>query len=145
MRLFIAQGFGIGRIPIAPGTFGSALGLLWFWLLLAPGNVRVLLFGTVIGLTASEWLSGIAETMLGQKDPGSVVLDEITAMPVCFFSWLGIWLWKTGALPSPGQLVAKGNWFITLEPFSNAAATSNGSLLGSVAPLGASGARLEPA
>jgi phosphatidylglycerophosphatase A len=117
VRLFIAQGFGIGRIPIAPGTFGSALGLLWLGLLLTPGKLWVLLFGTVIGLTVSVWLSGIAETILGQKDPGSVVLDEITAMPVCFFSWLGIWCWENGMLPSPVQLVTSGNWLITLGIF----------------------------
>src|SRR5436853_4309261 len=30
IRLFVAQGFGLGWIPFAPGTFGSFLGLLWF-------------------------------------------------------------------------------------------------------------------
>src|SRR5262245_58534765 len=29
--LFIAQGFGIGKIRIAPGTFGSLAGLVWFF------------------------------------------------------------------------------------------------------------------
>ena len=29
----VAQGFGIGRVPFAPGTFGSLLGLLWCVLL----------------------------------------------------------------------------------------------------------------
>lgn len=32
--LFLAQGFGTGRIPFAPGTFGTATGFLWIWLLL---------------------------------------------------------------------------------------------------------------
>ena len=39
MTLWIAQGFGIGRIPVAPGTFGSLLGLVWFGLLLMTGNL----------------------------------------------------------------------------------------------------------
>ena len=28
--LWLAQGFGVGRIPFAPGTFGSLVGLVWF-------------------------------------------------------------------------------------------------------------------
>lgn len=82
--LFIAQGFGVGRIPFAPGTFGSVLGLGWFALLLATGNVWLFALGTLLGLAASVWFCGKAEKILGQTDPGSVVLDEIAAMPVCF-------------------------------------------------------------
>ena len=115
--LFIAQGFGLGKLPFAPGTFGSVLGLIWFWVLLAPGRLWVLVAGTVVGLALSVWLSGVGERMLGQKDPGSVILDEITAMPVCFFSWIGIWLSETGALPSPEQFVARGNGWATLGIF----------------------------
>jgi phosphatidylglycerophosphatase A len=115
--LFIAQGFGLGRVAVAPGTFGSVLGLVWFWVLLQPGRLWVLVAGTVAGLGLSVWLCGVAEKTLGQKDPGSVVLDEITAIPVCFFSWTAIWLAQTGRLPSPGQLLAQGHWLITLAIF----------------------------
>ena len=112
--LFIAQGFGVGRIPFAPGTFGSFLGIGWFALLLVTANIWALLAGTIVGIGLSVWLCGAAEKKLGQKDPGSVVLDEITAMPVCFFSWTVIWLWRTGTLPGAGQLVSGHNWMITL-------------------------------
>lgn len=82
--LFVAQGFGVGRIPFAPGTFGSVVGLGWFALLLATGNIWLFALGTILGLLASVWFCGKAEKILGQTDPGSVVLDEIAAMPVCF-------------------------------------------------------------
>jgi phosphatidylglycerophosphatase A len=82
--LFIAQGFGVGRIPFAPGTFGSVVGLGWFALLLVPGNLFVFIAGTILGLAASVWFCGEGEKILGQTDPGSIVLDEIAAMPVCF-------------------------------------------------------------
>ena len=39
MKLWIAQGFGVGRIPMAPGTFGSVAGVLWFGLLLGTANL----------------------------------------------------------------------------------------------------------
>ena len=101
VKLWLAQGFGVGRIPVAPGTFGSVLGLLWFTLLLLSGSWWCLLGGGVAGLGLSVWLCGAAEKILGQTDPGSVVLDEIAAMPVCFFAWLGILLWHKHLLLTP--------------------------------------------
>ena len=75
LALWIAQGFGIGRIPVAPGTFGSIPGLLWFILLLRTGNLWLFLAGIIAGALLSVWLCGISEKVLGRKDPGSVVLD----------------------------------------------------------------------
>jgi phosphatidylglycerophosphatase A len=86
--LWVAQGFGSGRIPLAPGTFGSLVGLLWFFLLLQTGNLWLYLLGTVMGLGLSVWVCGEAERILHQTDPGSIVLDEITAMPLCFVVWI---------------------------------------------------------
>ena len=85
--LWLAQGFGVGRIPFAPGTFGSLLGLAWFALLLWPRNLWIFLGGAGLGVAISIWLCGEGERILGRKDPGSVVMDEIAAMPFCFL-WL---------------------------------------------------------
>jgi phosphatidylglycerophosphatase A len=90
MKLWIAQGFGVGRIPIAPGTFGSVLGLGWLALLLGAHNWPLFVIGNVAAIALSVWLCGDAERTLRQKDPGSVVLDEIVAMPLCFAGWLAI-------------------------------------------------------
>jgi phosphatidylglycerophosphatase A len=86
--LCVAQGFYIGRIPTAPGTFGSLLGLGWFAILAATGSWWCYAAGCVGGFFCSVWLCGKAEQLLQDKDPGSVVLDEITAMPVCFAGWI---------------------------------------------------------
>src|SRR6266850_2755453 len=118
LALWLAQGFGIGRIPVAPGTFGSAVGLLWFALLLLAGNFQVFLFGTLIGLALSVWLCGVGEKVLQQKDPGSVVMDEIAAMPVCFAGWIAFVVRKTGALPGPEFFFSKENWLATLGIFA---------------------------
>ena len=99
MKLWIAQGFGIGRVPFAPGTFGSLLGMLWFGLLLMTGSLWLFIGGTVAGIAVSVWLCDVAEKALGETDPGSVVLDEITAVPVCFLAWVTIVLCKTGSCP----------------------------------------------
>ena len=117
MKLWIAQGFGIGRIPVAPGTFGSLMGVLWFGLLLATGSFWLFTAGTLAGIALSVWLCGAAEKRLGQTDPGSVVLDEIAALPVSFFAWVTIVLWQTGSLPSFTYFFSATTWLLTLGVF----------------------------
>src|SRR5678816_2997612 len=46
--LWVAQGFGAGRIPFAPGTFGSLVGILWFYLLLRTGNFWIYAAGPFV-------------------------------------------------------------------------------------------------
>jgi phosphatidylglycerophosphatase A len=118
IALWIAQGFGVGRVPVAPGTFGSVLGLAWFALLLASGRFWVLAFGCAVGTALSVWLCGVAERMLGRKDPGSVVLDEIAAVPVCFLGWVGLVVWKTGSMPPLDYLLLSNNWLLTIWVFA---------------------------
>jgi phosphatidylglycerophosphatase A len=115
--LWIAQGFGIGRIPFAPGTFGSVVGLFWFGLLLATGHLWSYMLGTVAALGISVWLCGYAEKALRQKDPGSVVMDEITAMPVCFSSWIGMCMARTGAFPTLDSLCSGANIWLPVTVF----------------------------
>ena len=115
--LWVAQGFGIGRIPVAPGTFGALLGLGWFGALLLAGNFWFYLAGTVFGIASSVWLGGAAERILRQHDPPSVVVDEIAAMPVCFLAWVASdWLRK-GHFPEPGHLFSAQNWRLILIIF----------------------------
>lgn len=116
LLLWLAQGFGIGRIRRAPGTFGSALGLLWFALLLASHQLWLILAGSAVGLALSVWLCGAGEKILGRRDPGSVVMDEITAIPVCFITWLLLARAQTGALPGVNYFVS--HWPGTLGVFA---------------------------
>jgi phosphatidylglycerophosphatase A len=110
VKLWVAQGFGVGRIPVAPGTFGSVVGLLWFGLLLMPGSLWLFLAGTIAAIALSVWLCDEAEQVLGQKDPGSVVLDEIAAMPVCFLGWVAFLSWRTGSLPGVNYFLSAHVW-----------------------------------
>ena len=112
--LWIAQGFGVGRISFAPGTFGSLLGLLWFVVLLLPGNFWVYLGGMVTGMSLSVRLCGAAKKILNQPDPGCVVLDEIIAVPICFGAWVGAFLFKNGAMPPPEYFFSRDTWLLTL-------------------------------
>jgi phosphatidylglycerophosphatase A len=114
LSLWLAQGFDIGRIPVAPGTFGSLLGVLWFAFLLVPGSLVLFVLGTIIGLAASVKYCGEAERILGEQDPGSVVLDEIAAIPICFAPWVLIEWWRLGAMPGTEVFLAGNGWWKTL-------------------------------
>jgi len=116
--LWIAQGLGVGRIPFAPGTFGSVVGLLWFAALLLPGNPWLGLGGMLAGLFLSVWLCGAAERILGRTDPGSVVLDEIVAVPLCFAVSVGEYVWRHGVLPAPGYFFSRVGWPLTVAVFA---------------------------
>lgn len=103
--LWVAQGFGLGRIPFAPGTFGSLAGLLWLLLLLKTDNLWLVIAGIILGLALSVWLCSGAERILHLKDPSSIVFDEIAAVPICFLPWLiAIWC-RTTHLPPPEQFL----------------------------------------
>ena len=79
--LFLATAGPIGHAPFAPGTFGSLLGLAaGYGLSLLPNGVALIL--TVCLLLLSVWAAGTAEKILRQKDPGSIVIDEVAGMAV---------------------------------------------------------------
>ena len=118
LLLWLAQGFGIGRIPVAPGTFGSVVGLAWFAVLLLTGNIWLFLFGCLIGVVLSIWFCGAGEKILKARDPGSIVFDEIAAIPICFLGWIAVHLSKTGAFPTPGYFFSKHNILPTLGVFA---------------------------
>jgi phosphatidylglycerophosphatase A len=97
--VWVAEGFGVGRFPYAPGTVGSFLGLIWFALLVLTGSLAGFVVGLTVGLVASVILCGVAERITGRKDPESVVLDEIAALPICFVPWLLMERSRLGQMP----------------------------------------------
>ena len=91
IALAIATVFGVGRVPVAPGTFGSAAGLL-LWAALS-GSIAAQ--GAVISMVfvAGSWSGGVTERHYGATDPGAVVIDEVLGMLITLFfnpvSWTG--------------------------------------------------------
>jgi phosphatidylglycerophosphatase A len=79
--LFLAQGFGSGLAPVAPGTFGTLPGVV-LALALLPTPLPVYIGITVLLLAVGIPLCGEAAIALGRKDPPSVVWDEIVGMLV---------------------------------------------------------------
>jgi len=76
---WLATGFGSGYAPIAPGTAGSAVGLLLFWPLARiswPAQVACCVALFLLGTAAS----GRVALEVGHKDPGLIVVDEVVGM-----------------------------------------------------------------
>jgi phosphatidylglycerophosphatase A len=115
--VWIAQGFGVGRIPAAPGTFGSLVGLLWFAVLVTPASFGFYLAGAALGVAFSIWICGQAELILKAKDPQSVVLDEIVAKPICFLGWIALLYFRSGLMPDAAYFFSRQNWPLTLAVF----------------------------
>ena len=81
--VFLATGFYIGKIPFAPGTFGSLIGLpLCF--VLAGIQLSAAIVAALILILLAIWISGAAAKTLKRKDPGCIVIDEIAGMVVTF-------------------------------------------------------------
>jgi phosphatidylglycerophosphatase A len=82
----------LGRRTRAPGTWGSAAGLLYFTVFFwSFGGWPWSGFWTALfslpGLYFAVAFCGEAEFRLGRHDPGEVILDEFTVMPLCFLGW----------------------------------------------------------
>ena len=79
--MFLATGFYVGNVPLAPGTLGSLIGLPLCFLLagiqLPPAIILAVLF---IGFAV--WIAHAAEKTLKKKDPGCIVIDEVAGMVV---------------------------------------------------------------
>jgi phosphatidylglycerophosphatase A len=119
MILLLAQGFGAGRIPVAPGTFGSAVGLLWLAVCLAGGNFTSFFTTSILGILIAVPVCSRAEILLGQKDPSSVVLDEIVAVPLCYLGWFACDWGLQSKMPSWIELFEGPTVWLTLGCFAS--------------------------
>ena len=80
LAVFIATVGYCGYFPFAPGTVGSAAGLLVYLLVWWTGSTLVEV-GLITGLfLAGVWAGTTAEQYFGGIDPGPIVLDEVVGM-----------------------------------------------------------------
>ncbi len=94
--MFLATGGCVGRIPVAPGTFGSLLALIPCFLLSCLPSAAA--FGIVVAFIGlAVGVAHAAEQMLKAQDPGCIVIDEMAGMMVTL-----------AGLPFDGLTVASG-------------------------------------
>jgi phosphatidylglycerophosphatase A len=78
VALALATSLGVGYVPYAPGTFGSAAGLLFWWLL--PHSFTIQLAAIVLVFAVGSWSGNVAERHFKASDPAPVVIDEVMGM-----------------------------------------------------------------
>ena len=80
LAVFLATCGYVGYAPVAPGTFGSAAGLVIFALVRSSGSMSVELATIVVLFAIGVWSGTEAEHHFGGVDPGPIVLDEVVGM-----------------------------------------------------------------
>jgi phosphatidylglycerophosphatase A len=88
----IATGFGIGRAPFAPGSFGSLAALAIAWAIRGRWGIPGLAVAFALVFVIGCWAAGAVAETSGVRDPPTVVVDEIA----------GQWLALLAAPASPG-------------------------------------------
>ncbi len=75
----IATGFYAGKLPLCPGTWGSLVAIIpWFLLRNLTTPAYLIMLGMVFVL--GFFVAGSAEKLLHQADAGPIVIDEILGM-----------------------------------------------------------------
>jgi phosphatidylglycerophosphatase A len=76
VALLLGTAGGAGYAPVAPGTFGSAVGVLVY---LPLSGLGLGLFGvTILGLLfLGIWAADECERVFARKDDGRIVIDEV--------------------------------------------------------------------
>ena len=83
LALACATALGAGYAPFAPGTVGSALGLLiWF---LLPDSAAIQGAVIVAMFIGGAIAAGVAEHHFDRTDPRQVVIDEVMGMLLTLF------------------------------------------------------------
>ena len=138
--VWLATGFGLGYLPIAPATWASfaVAAALALFTLRGPLDPVVLTVALGISVLAGVWSSGVAERTLGH-DAKPIVIDEIAGMllsvwllPLGSRPFLTLFLafaffrvfdiWKPGPIRSSQRL--PGGWGIVIDDLLAGAATN---------------------
>ncbi|RKQ73185.1 phosphatidylglycerophosphatase A family protein [Oceanibaculum indicum] len=73
----LATWFWVGRIPKAPGTWGSLAALPFAWVIADAFGPLALLIAAALLFPVGCWASAAYAEGIGRKDPGSAVIDEV--------------------------------------------------------------------
>ena len=81
VNFWLATGFGLGLAPVAPGTFGSLLGIpLALWLLSRPLSQQSIIIAVLLVMAVP--VCHVAAWHYDGLDHGSIVADEYVAFPL---------------------------------------------------------------
>jgi phosphatidylglycerophosphatase A len=75
--------FGLGFLPLAPGTWGSLAGLMFCVLFSVNTFLYITFFAGIFAIGVKY--AGIVEKESGIEDPSFVIIDEFACIMVAFF------------------------------------------------------------
>jgi phosphatidylglycerophosphatase A len=90
--LALATWGGVGYLPGAPGTWGTAAALPLWWLLTHLGILGYALAVTLL-LTVSVVVAGPAQVLLGEHDHPAIVIDEVVGLLITLAGADLSWTW----------------------------------------------------
>lgn len=74
----------IGYLPIAPGTWGSLVAVVIWFLIIESTSTITFIIAIIIIFILGVYTSSITERHLAQKDPSIIVIDE------CVGQWIAL-------------------------------------------------------
>jgi phosphatidylglycerophosphatase A len=92
----LAFGLGLGLAPVAPGTFGTLLGIP-VALALAPLGSAGAMVGTALVFAFGVWLCGRSARALGVHDHPGIVWDEVVGYAIAVLFLPATWAWWLAA------------------------------------------------
>ena len=69
--------FGIGLLPLAPGTFGALAAMPVGWLVISYFGRPALLLLAIGVFVLGVWCADVCARRIGVSDPSAVVIDEV--------------------------------------------------------------------
>ena len=89
MKRMLTSCFGLGRLPIAPGTWGSLpvaviFGAMCQFHLSSPSIIAVMAVLVIAGSVICVKFAPAAITATGKNDPGEVVADELAGQALTY-------------------------------------------------------------
>ena len=94
LALVFASAGGVGLIPVAPGTWGSAVGVCLLIVVRQTAGPALEASLLAVVLACGVWSATAAERHYGRSDPGIIVIDEIAGMLIALFwipvTWVGL-------------------------------------------------------
>ena len=96
---WLATCFKIGYLPIAPGTWGSLVAIIGWWLWLQYLDPLVFIVLIIAIFTIGVFAINTIIDHTGEKDPSRVIIDEVAGQ------WLGLLMLPDGTLYIVGAFI----------------------------------------
>lgn len=93
---WVAIGLGFGLSPVMPGTVGTLWGIPVAWGVMQLSSIWVQAAVCIALTLLAIPICGVAEKIIGGKDPGCIVADEYLTLPIAVIGLTSPWALLSG-------------------------------------------------